>query len=84
MSSFTPVQKGHRKGAAGRQYCIYSVYDNRTDYPLVIDASAEECAKALKRSVNSFYCLVSRVLKGRNKRYSVMRRFADEEDCEDD
>lgn len=59
---------------------MYSVYDNKTDFPLVIDAPAEECARVLKCSRNSFYCLVSRVLKGKNKRYTVLRRFLDEED----
>ena len=80
MSMFIPVIKGQRKGANGRKFCMYSVYDNRTDFPIVIDATAEECARALKRSLNSFYCLVSRVLKGSNKRYTVLRRFVDEED----
>ena len=80
MSVFVPANKGHRKGTGGRQFCMYSVYDNKTDLPIVIDATAEECAKVLKRTVASFYCLVCRVLKGEIKRYTVLRRFADEED----
>lgn len=80
MSVFVPANKGHRKGASGRRFCMYSIYDNRTDFPIVIDATAEECARVLKRTRNSFYCLVSRVLKGKNKRYAVLRRFIDEED----
>ena len=80
MSVFVPANKGHRKGANGRKFCMYSVYDNKADFPLVVDATAEECAKALKRSVNSFYCLVSRVWKGKIKRYTVLRRFVDEEE----
>jgi len=80
MSTFVPANKGRRKGACGRQFCMYSVYDNKTDFPIVIDATAEECAKVLNRTVASFYCLVSRVLKGEIKRYTVLRRFADEED----
>lgn len=84
MSVFVPVIKGHQKGAKGRRFCMYSIYDNRTDFPLVIDAPAEECARVLKRSRNSFYCLVSRVLNGRNKRYTVLRRFLDEEDSDAD
>lgn len=83
MNVFVPANKGHRKGSAGRQFCMYSIYDNRTDFPLVIDATAEECAATLKRSVNSFYCLVNRVRKGKNKRYTIMRRHIDEEDSED-
>lgn len=83
MSVFVPANKGHRKGTGGRQFCMYSVYDNRTDLPIVIDAPAEVCAAALKRSVNSFYCLVNRVRKGKWKRYTVIRRHVDEEDCKD-
>ena len=82
MSVFVPAQKGHRKGANCRSYCMYSIYDTKTDLPIVIDATAEECARVLKRSVDSFYCLVSRVRKGKNKRYEVLRRFIDEEDAQ--
>ena len=59
---------------------MYSIYDAKTDLPIVIDATAEECARVLKRSVDSFYCLVSRVRKGKIKRYEVLRRFTDEEE----
>ena len=82
MNVFVPVNKGHRKGAQGRIFCMYSIYDNKTDFPIVIDGTAQECARALKRSVNSFYCLVNRVRKGKNKRYAVLRRFIDEEEAE--
>lgn len=80
MSVFVPANKGHRKGISGRRFCMYSVYDNKTDFPIVIDGTAEDCAAALKRSLNSFYCMVSRVFKGKNKRYTVLRRYLDEED----
>ena len=80
MSTFVPANKVHRKGPAGCMFCMYSIYDNRTDLPLVIDATAEKCARVLNRSVNSFYCMVSRVAKGKNKRYAVLRRHIDEEE----
>lgn len=80
MSVFVPANKGHRKGSGGRQFCMYSIYDNRTDFPIVIDSTAEECAAAMKRSVKSFYCLVNRVRTGKIKRYAVMRRYIDEEE----
>ncbi|MBQ8831517.1 MAG: hypothetical protein IJ017_07960 [Oscillospiraceae bacterium] len=80
MRVFVPASKGHKKGSCGRRFCMYSVYDNKTDFPIVIDATAEDCAAALKRSLNSFYCLVSRVFKGKNKRYAVLRRYLDEEE----
>lgn len=80
MSVFIPANKGHRKDSHSRSFCMYSIYDAKTDLPIVIDATAEECARVLKRSVDSFYCLVSRVRKGKIKRYEVLRRFTDEEE----
>lgn len=72
--------QGHQKAAAGRNFCRYSVYENKTDRPVIIDGTADECAAALKRSRNSFYCLVNRVAKGRIKKYTILRRFEDEEE----
>lgn len=82
-SGFVPVNRGHRIVPGSRYFCRYSVYDNRTDLPIIIDGTADECAKALKRSRNSFYCMVDRVRKGKNKRYTVLQRMVDEEDTED-
>ncbi len=79
-SGFVPVNRGHRTVSGSRCFSRYSVYDNRTDDPIIIDGTADQCAKALKRSVNSFYCMVGRVRKGKNKRYTVLQRMADEED----
>lgn len=82
-SGFVPVNRGHRIVSGSRHFCRYSVYDNRTDFPIIIDGTADECAKALNRSRNSFYCMVDRVRKGKNKRYTVLQRMVDEEDAED-
>ena len=75
-SGYVPANKGHTAGEKGA-YIRYSVYDNRTDMPIIIDGTAAECAKALNRSKNCFYCMVNRVSKGTNKRYSVMKRMLD-------
>ena len=58
----------------------YSVYLNKTDMPIIIDGTADECAKALGRSRSSFYCMVGRVRSGRNKKYSVYQRMLDAPD----
>lgn len=79
-SGVIPTNKGHRIVAGSRSFCRYSVYDNRTDFPIIIDGTANECAKALKRSRSSFYCMVDRVRKGRNKRYTVLQRMVDVEE----
>ena len=72
---------GHR--AEGRDFCRYTVYDNKTDKAIIYDGTAQECAKALGRSRNSFYCLVARGRAGRIKRWSVIKRYCDEDDGED-
>ena len=77
-SGFVPVIRGHRVVDGVRNFCCYTVYDNKTDFPIVVDGTADECARALNRSKNSFYSLVSRVLKGENKRYSILRRMIDD------
>ena len=40
--------------------CInkYDVYDNRTDFPIIIDGTAKECARALGITKRSFYNIV--------------------------
>ena len=79
-SGFVPVNRGHRIAKGSWHFCRYSVYDNKTDFPVIIDGTADECARALNRSRNSFYCLVNRVRKGRNKRYTILQRMVDEEE----
>lgn len=83
-SGFVPVNKGHRIEKGSRFFCRYTIYDNRTDFPIVVDGTAAECAQVLNRSRNSFYCMVDRVRKGKNKRYTILQRMADEEDPESD
>lgn len=79
-TGFVPANRGHQATGPGRSFCLYTVYDNRTDFPLIIDGTADECAKVLRRSRNSFYCMVDRVRKGKNKRFTVLRRMVDEDD----
>lgn len=72
---------GHK--AEGRDFCRYTVYDNKTDRAVIYDGTANECAQALGRSRNSFYCMVDRVRKGKNHRWTVLQRYCDEDDSEE-
>lgn len=81
-SGYAPLNKGHTAAKNSRNFCLYSVYDNRTDMPIIIDASADACAQALNRSRNSFYCMVNRTKIGKNKRYTVLQRMVDEDEEE--
>lgn len=60
--------KGKSGSIHGQSY--YSVYLRRTD-ELICAGTSAECAAALGRSVDSFYCMVSRVRKGKNRKYEV-------------
>ena len=84
-SGYAPLNKGHKAMAGSRNFCRYSIYDNRTDMPIIIDGTAKECAEAFGTTTNSFYCMVNRVRLGKNKRYTVLTRMLDEpeEDMEE-
>lgn len=56
----------------------YSIYDRRTDQPVIIYGTAEQCASALGMKVHSFYSLVMRQRKG--ERVGKCEIFEDEED----
>ena len=49
----------------------YTIYLNKTD-EVVAFGSSRECAKALGMSRDSFYSMVSRVKKGKNRKYSIV------------
>lgn len=50
----------------------YAVYDRKSDR-LLVTGSSKFCTQQLRlSSVASFYCLVSRVLRGKNKKYEVL------------
>ena len=77
-----PRNAGHK--AERRAFCRYTVYDNKTDKAVIYDGTASECALAMGRSQNSFCCMVDRVRQGKNRRWTVLQRFCDEEDPEED
>ena len=49
---------------------FYIVYLAKDD-SIVATGNAEECARQMGRSVNSFHCLVSRVRTGKNKKFEI-------------
>ena len=53
---------------------LYTVYDNRTDMPVIIDGTAEEAARAMGIVPASFRGIVSRTWSGYNKRWYVEAR----------
>lgn len=45
----------------------YTVYNRRTDFPVIIGGTARECAAAMKISLGSFHTIYTK-LKNRNKK----------------
>lgn len=68
---------GHRKGKNTRKYCVYTVYNNRTDEVVIVDGTAEQAAKAMGISINSFYGYVKRVREGEINKWWIERSFLD-------
>ena len=70
---------GHRKGENTRSFCVYTVYDNRTDFPVIVDGEARDCAKAMGLCLAGFYCAVTRASKGQIKKWTILKRYIDKE-----
>lgn len=67
---------------SGAPYKRYSVYDRRTDMPVVIFGTSRECMDALRVTAETFYTYVTRSNNGvRNRKYDI---YVDElEEAED-
>jgi DNA invertase Pin-like site-specific DNA recombinase len=61
-------KRGRPKGSAKR---LYTVYDNRTDMPIIIDGTAKECAKAMGIKLITFYPYVTSSREGKPKKWHI-------------
>lgn len=74
---FAPNKNHHRvKGRAN--WVVYTVYDNRTDQPVIVDGIACEAAAAMGIQMASFYSTVGRVRSGINRRWTIISTYMDE------
>ena len=63
-------------------YKYYSVYDKKTDMPLLIHATAKECQAVLGISPGTFYTYVSHSRHGtRNNKYEIFLDDNEEDLC---
>lgn len=76
-SSRIAINKGHKCGKGTRSYCVYSVYDAKTTLPIIIDGTAQECARAMGVSPNTFYSSLYRFRRGELKRWEIYARYLD-------
>ena len=72
--------RGHKKGKNTRKFCTYTVYDAKTDNPVAVDVTAEEAAKAMGITVNSFYGNIKRIADGKNKKWWIERIYLEGEE----
>ncbi len=78
--------KGHHPDAQWR-YVLYSVYDEEDDgLPVCVDVSAAEAAGAMGIKVNTMHSYISRARHGgrTTKRWSIVTRWADEAESEEE
>ena len=75
---------GHRKIPGKRGFYRYTVYNNRTDELVILDGTAQECARAMNLTIASFYSAVSRAESGQAKRWFILKEFADDIEREEE
>ena len=76
-NNITPAFVGHKKGKGTRSFCNYTVYDNKTDLPVIVAGTARECARAMGIQLHSFYAAVVNARKGTVKKWTIYREFYD-------
>lgn len=65
------------------QYKFYTVYNNKTDMPVIVDGTAKECARAMGfKTVGNFYSAVGHARKGVTKKWTILERKKGEEYAE--
>ena len=68
---------GHTHGEDTRSFAVYTVYNNKTDFPVIVDGEAREAAKAMGISFNSFYSTVSKARSGKVGKWTIIERYLD-------
>lgn len=66
-----------------RKRATYSVYDKRTDMPVIIGGTAPECAAAMRVALGSFWTIYTKLKRGllKSDRWEIYR---DEGDLDED
>ena len=76
---------GRPKGRLSSNPTRYSVYDRRTDFPVIIGGTARECAAAMNITLTSFYNAYSRLKNGyknASRKWEIFRdEPMEEEEC---
>lgn len=51
----------------------YTIYNKKDE--VIARGNSVQCAMALDLTLDSFYCMISRVAKGKNKKYKVVKEY---------
>lgn len=51
----------------------YTVYDNKTGFPVAVSQTSKDCAKQMGIRMSSWYIYVCRCNKGTNKRWTILK-----------
>jgi hypothetical protein len=63
----------------------YTIYDNKTDFPIIVEGTSRECTKVMGlSSVNLFYQTVAKCRKGVNNRWTVLTHKLHDDDLWDE
>lgn len=62
----------------------YTVYDNKTGFPIAVDKTSKECAEQMGIKFSSWYNCVNRCGNGSNKRWTILKHdWCEQFDLED-
>lgn len=70
--------KRKRGRPKGTNNVVYTVYDNKTDDIVCFELQADEAAKTIGMTINSFRSTCVRTEKGINKRWTIVRSRLEE------
>ena len=68
--------RGRPKGRKNSIHACYTVYDCRTDLPLIIGGTAQECAAAMRIAPGSFHTIYTKLKngnKGATRKWEIFR-----------
>jgi hypothetical protein len=58
----------------------YTVYDNKTDFPVIVDGTARECAKIMGITYRTFLCLNAPSHRSKRRRWTILKSVGEVDD----
>lgn len=77
MKNLVAPTMAHKAKRGARNFCTYTVYNNETDFPVIVDGKASECAKAMGIALSTFWSNISKCENGICKRWKILKRYVD-------